>query len=86
MSELKELYKYLADNNFYEEIYENGNGTLSIEITWGDWKHDHMFCDYLMREKGYRLIDEDVTEENGSDCYSSIHTYKKFSLKEVFAR
>ena len=26
---------------------------------------------------GYKEIAEDVTEEDGSDCYSSIHTFAK---------
>lgn len=49
---------------------------VSIEIEWGDWKHEHGYADYIMQQHGFKKIDEDVTEEDGSDCYSSIHYYK----------
>lgn len=55
--------------------------TLTCEIRWGDWKHDHLRLDWLMREflerKGVRVrcVDSDVTEEDGSDCYSATHYF-----------
>ena len=51
-----------------------------IYISWGDWKHSHLRVDYLMKQLGYILVNEDVTEENGDDCYSSIHYYTKLAL------
>ena len=72
-----DISKYLHENNLYCEVYEHINGSISVEIDWGDWKHDHAYCDYLMKERGYVLMDEQVTEENGSDCYSSIHYYEQ---------
>lgn len=50
---------------------------ICINIEWGDWKHDHGYMDYLMRENGYVKFNEDLTETDGSDCYSSIHYYRK---------
>ena len=50
---------------------------ISITIEWGDWKHDHAYMDYLMRTNGFQKIGEQVTEEDGSDAYSSIHSYQK---------
>lgn len=59
--------------------YDNYGDSESfvVEIEWGDWKHDHSFCDDLMAVMGYTLEDEVVTEEDGSDCYSSRHIYRK---------
>ena len=39
----------LRDNNFYHEvdIYDD---KIYVEITWGDWKHDHGWCDYLIED------------------------------------
>ena len=78
----QELLQYLRDNNFYHEAYIS-NGTLYIDIQWGDWKHDHGWCDYLIEEffnkkpEIYKVVSAvNVTEENGSDCYSATHTYK----------
>lgn len=47
----------------------------TIRIDWGDWKHEHGYADYVMLQNEFVKVSEDVTEEDGSDCYSSIHTY-----------
>ena len=60
----------------FPEVWST-NGLIKIEIEWGDWKHNHLFVDHLMKAIGYTKIDERVTEEDGSDCYSATHTYKK---------
>lgn len=49
---------------------------VEVEVCWGDWKHDHGYLDYVMGKKGFEKINEVVTEEDGSDCYSAIHTYR----------
>ena len=49
---------------------------VQVVIEWGDWKHEHSYCDYIMRTHGFIKTDEQVTEEDGSDCYSSIHFYE----------
>ena len=51
------------------------DGKIEILIEWGDWKHEHGYLKYLMKKNGFLLIDEQVTEEDGSDCYSAVHTY-----------
>jgi hypothetical protein len=69
--------KYLNDNECYhDEVYHSG-GKLWVYITWGDWKHSFGWLDNLMRYLGYTRTDEVVTEENGSDCYSAVHAFKK---------
>ena len=74
--EIRELFK---EKKLYAEVMEHSNGCISVEIEWGDWKHDHGYCDYLMKENGYICTDEQVTENDGSDCYSSIHNYEKIN-------
>lgn len=60
----------------YYDIYPN-NGYVAIEIIWGDWKHDHIHVNDLMREAfGLKMEKETITEEDGDDAYSSIHYYK----------
>lgn len=66
----------LNNANVYWEYYFDGD-ILCVEIEWGDWKHDHRFCDGLMKSIGYKLISEEVTDSDGSDAYSSVHTYRK---------
>lgn len=48
---------------------------VAVKIEWGDWKHSHRACDMLLTEAGFEKVGEKLTEENGSDCYSSIHYY-----------
>ena len=78
MTEIEKIERLLNDEDMsYREIDENSLGEIRIEIGWGDWKHSHAYTDFLMSELGYQLDDEIVTEEDGSDCYSSLHYYSK---------
>ena len=74
--ESQRINDYLSANGIYGDV-SNCDGTVEVEITWGDWKHEHGFCDSLMSYIGYDCDDVQETEENGSDCYSAIHFYSK---------
>ena len=50
--------------------------TCTIFVEWGDWKHDHAYLDYLMEKYGFELVNEELTEDNGSDCYCASHYYR----------
>lgn len=76
LSEEAMVSKYLSDNDICCEVGKEGP-VVSVDITWGDWKHEHGLCDVLMSYIDYRILNEVLTEENGSDCYSSIHFYYK---------
>lgn len=78
--DIMELNKYLREHQLFVDIQED-EGRFAILIEWGDWKHDHMYCDHLMKEIGYICIEEEITEEDGSDCYSAIHTYEPLKTK-----
>lgn len=69
------ISKYLSDNRCYAEVVSEYTSFVKVSISWGDWKHDHLWCTNLMGFIGYKEIDEEVTEDNGSDCYSADHTY-----------
>lgn len=77
----EEIVSYLRENeadfdDVHELLPEYGKGDICIPVSWGDWKHSHLWLDQLMHAAGYELVEELVTEENGSDCYSSEHYYK----------
>lgn len=75
------ISRYLRDNICYpDEVYTNSEGNTIVSISYGDWKHDHMWCDDLMQYLGYKCTEEEVTEENGSDCYSADHYYVKVGV------
>jgi len=75
----QELSDYVYENGAYYDIYAEGNEIIAC-IDWGDWKHDHLWFDHIAREfledRGYKVVDIDttVTEDDGSDTYSAIHT------------
>ena len=60
-----------------EAIYEIEDNEILVCISWGDWKHEHMACEHMMRKLGYHQVQEVITEDNGTDCYSSEHTFIK---------
>lgn len=63
---------------------------INIEIPWGDWRDDHSRCDYIINKFAYENNiniypdDEEITEEDGSGCYSSIHHYIVIINKKLF--
>ena len=71
------ILKHLDSNKLYVEDVRISEipCIVEVEISWGDWKHEHLRCDYLMEDLGYRELSTEVTEEDGSDCYSAIHRY-----------
>ena len=77
--EITRIYTYLHDNGFYDDgVWDErilDTKLICIGVSWGDWKHDHLWLDALMEHLGYDCFGVIVTEENGSDCYSANHTY-----------
>lgn len=73
----KDIQRILNENDMWYEWDVDSKGTVEIDVEWGDWKHDHLYLDHVMRENGYIFTGEEVTEEDGSDTYSSVHTFLK---------
>lgn len=84
-AELKELdiriYNLLREHHIYGGVYSsntlsNGIIEVEIEISWGDWKHEHLATDWIIKENfNVKYNSTETTEEDGSDCYSAIHRY-----------
>jgi hypothetical protein len=71
------LEAHLSTNKLFADVYA-GHDYIAAEISWGDWKHEHLRCKWLTEEffqsKGIDInIQTEVTEEDGSDCYSAVH-------------
>lgn len=77
MNMTEKFYKLMRDNNLYYEIVDYTENMIAVEITWGDWKHDHLRLEWLVRENmpEVKHIDSYTTEDDGSDCYSAIHRF-----------
>lgn len=75
----KKISELMKENHIMGEIVEESEerNMFAVEIIWGDWKHEHLRFDWLMRENfpNLRNINTQTTEENGTDCYSAIHYY-----------
>lgn len=72
-----QLQAHFEKNKLYCDVYYNDyEGCLEYDINWGDWKHEHLRSKWLLEELFEQLgikarIESEVTEENGSDCYSA---------------
>lgn len=75
LQEADKVNHYLADNDLFCDDVSQYNGIVRVSLHWQDWKHGHLWCTNLMGFIGYKEIDEEVTEDNGSDCYSADHIY-----------
>ena len=83
IDKLDENSLWVSDVNVYEE---DDTICIDISIEWGDWKHEHSRLDHLMFDimyeydkelvSNYYKEDEEITDEDGSDTYSSIHKYR----------
>lgn len=88
----KELNKLPMAIGYVDISLEDDTVLIKIEVPWGDWKHEHRMLNYKLYDiiSDYDAIhefegklsgnfykeDEEVTEEDGSDTYSSIHIYR----------
>lgn len=63
----------IADNRMFAN--SSHIGVIGIEID-GDWKHDHLRADYLIKEN-FPVIKTDkvITEDTEYDWYPAIHYY-----------
>lgn len=67
---------FLYKNGVYSEVYTQlGGKVVAVHIEWGDWRHEHGWAKDLMGYLGYREVGNEVTAEDGSDCYSATHYF-----------
>lgn len=73
-----ELVNYLAEHDLWVNVYPMMDGrVICVDVKEGDWKHEHLRTDFLMKELGYtKLYEEEYGDDlYQDDCYSSIHKY-----------
>lgn len=68
----------LSSNKMFYDFTVDENGYIEITVENGDWKHDHIALQHIMREAGFvsfgRHIPED--QDNGDDSFTAIYLYK----------
>ena len=73
---IEKLEKILNENEINGEIIPLFNSELTgIHVYWGDWKHDHLRLDKVMKNNGIDLVTTVITEDDGSDAYSATHYF-----------
>lgn len=82
---IEELVEYMKGNNLYYSPYVNEEDKLVITVEDGDWKHEHLYLDRLIGKFFFNrglIVDTEteVTEQDGSDCYSANHIYELSDL------
>lgn len=80
MKELaNKLSEHLTELGRYYDVYPEED-SVSVDIEWGDWKHDHLWLKQEAKKffselnEEVKSIEDEITEEDGSDTYSAIHT------------
>lgn len=72
-----DIDRIFKENNLYYDSYiSSTDGMIEITIEDGDWKHDHIRLNYIMRKNHYRLVKEVEIGTSEDDSYSSIHYFK----------
>ena len=69
------LFKHdRSDEVFYNDF--DNKIEIQVFVNNGDWKHDHLRVAHLINDTFCPdEIREEVTEEDGSDCYSAVHIF-----------
>lgn len=65
----------LSSHQMYYFIDVINSSSVEISVDDGDWKHEHLRLQRLMEENGFTLVCRENIREDGSDCYSAVHTY-----------
>ncbi len=75
-----DIQRIFKENRIWHDWDVSLDGSVWVSVDWGDWKHDHLYLDHVMRENGYILMAKEVTDEDGSDAYSAVHTFLKYEF------
>ena len=77
---IEKVWTRLNEEHIYPEyVDEFAHNVFKVGICWGDWKHEHLRADWIIREylelMGLEVVmtREIPTEEDGSDTYSADH-------------
>lgn len=75
---LKRVYELLKEKGFWFDVSQYLDlPVIQVEIDCGDWKHEHLACDQIMKEAGYKKVSEKEIGDSLEDVYSSYHYYIK---------
>ena len=61
--EIRKVYDTLESVSV-DEVWKEGE-RICVQIRWGDWKHDHLRCDWLMKGLNMGIIGTPSLNERG---------------------
>ena len=74
----KRIQEILSSHKMPYDFTIDSQGYIQITVIDGDWKHDHIALQHIMREAGFisfgRHIPED--QDNGDDSFTAIYLYR----------
>lgn len=90
------IYYALSDKGIYAEVWDeeshnSADFILKVQIDNGDWKHEHLRADNIIFDTivekypdvEVEKIDEETTNSDSSDTYSSIHIFNVYDNESV---
>jgi len=72
----KNIIKIMEEKKIYGgEVYcDKSLPVVFVEIE-GDWKHEHLFLDNLLKKHGYVPMNNEVLSSDGGDWYTAKHAF-----------
>ncbi len=73
---VEQLRRRFEKENLWAEVDQEFDLPVAVvDISWGDWKHEHLRAKYIAQQMGFTFVKSEEYEEDGSDCYSARHYF-----------
>jgi hypothetical protein len=74
---LRQKELYTDDVSIYEKDTKYPFKALEVQID-GDWKHEHIRLDEVMKANGWMLLLKEMVEDSDGDWYTAKHIYTRW--------
>lgn len=76
--EQRKIKELLSSHKMHYDFEIDSQGFIEITVENGDWKHDHLALQHIMREAGYIPFGRHIPEEQecGDDSFTAIYLYR----------
>ena len=79
MKKREKVQNLLTKNNMHYDFYVDSQGIIVLTIENGDWKHDHLAFQHIMREAGFISFGRHIHEDEndcGDDSFTATYLYR----------
>lgn len=76
--ERKRIQEILSSHKMPYDFEIDSQGFIEISVINGDWKHDHLALQHVMREAGYIPFGRHIpdNQDNGDDSFTATYKYR----------